>query len=38
MKLLVLATEPVDAARYREDDVVGEAERRFGVAVTEATV
>ena len=49
MKLLVLATEPVDAdrvvvfvrgedaARYREDDVVGEAERRFGVPVTEVT-
>jgi hypothetical protein len=27
-----------DAARYREDDVVGEAERRFGVPVTEASV
>lgn len=27
-----------DAARYREDDVVGEAERRFGVPVTEITV
>ena len=27
-----------DAARYREDDVVGEAERRFGVPVTEAAV
>jgi hypothetical protein len=26
-----------DAARYREDDVVGEAERRFGVPVTEVT-
>ena len=24
-------------ARYREDDVVGEAERRFGVPVTEVT-
>jgi hypothetical protein len=24
-----------DAERYREDDVVGEAERRFGVPVTE---
>ena len=24
-----------DAARYREDDVIGEAERRFGVPVTE---
>ena len=27
-----------DAARYREDDIVGEAERRFGVPVTEVTV
>ena len=27
-----------DAARYRENDVVGEAERRFGVPVTEVTV
>jgi hypothetical protein len=27
-----------DAARYREDDVVGQAERRFGVPVTEVTV
>jgi hypothetical protein len=27
-----------DAARYREDDVIGEAERRFGVPVTDATV
>ena len=27
-----------DAARYREEDVVGEAERRFGVPVTEVTV
>ncbi|HEU4973510.1 MAG TPA: hypothetical protein VFT50_00360 [Baekduia sp.] len=26
-----------DAARYREDDVLGEAERRFGVPVTEVT-
>jgi hypothetical protein len=26
-----------DAARYREDDVIGEAERRFGVPVTEVT-
>jgi hypothetical protein len=24
-----------DSARYREDDVIGEAERRFGVPVTE---
>jgi hypothetical protein len=27
-----------DSARYREDDVVGEAERRFGVPVTEVSV
>src|SRR4051812_28856106 len=27
-----------DAARYREDDVIGEAERRFGVPVTEVGV
>jgi hypothetical protein len=26
-----------DAARYREDDVIGEAQRRFGVPVTEVT-
>jgi hypothetical protein len=26
-----------DAARYREEDVIGEAERRFGVPVTEVT-
>jgi hypothetical protein len=26
-----------DAGRYREDDVAGEAERRFGVPVTEVT-
>lgn len=26
-----------DAQRYREDDVIGEAERRFGVPVTEVT-
>ena len=26
-----------DAARYREEDVVGEAERRFNVPVTEVT-
>ena len=26
-----------DQARYREDDVVGEAERRFGVPVTEVS-
>jgi hypothetical protein len=27
-----------DASRYREEDVVGEAQRRFGVPVTEVTV
>ena len=32
MKLLVLASDPI-----REDDVVGEAESRFGVPVTEVT-
>jgi glycine/D-amino acid oxidase-like deaminating enzyme len=26
-----------DSQRYREDDVIGEAERRFGVPVTEVT-
>jgi hypothetical protein len=34
--VLVVVRED-DAARYREDDVVGEAERRFGVPVTEVT-
>ncbi|MBI5103573.1 MAG: hypothetical protein HZB46_01035 [Solirubrobacterales bacterium] len=33
-RVLVFVRED-DAARYREDDVAGEAERRFGVAVTE---
>jgi hypothetical protein len=32
-RILVFVREG-DAARYREDDVVGEAERRFGVPVT----
>ena len=35
-RVLVFVREG-DAARYREDDVVGEAERRFGVPVTEVT-
>lgn len=35
-RILVFVREG-DAARYREEDVVGEAERRFGVPVTEAT-
>jgi hypothetical protein len=32
---VVVFVRDEDAARYREDDVVGEAERRFGVPVTE---
>ena len=35
---VVVFVRDEDAARYREDDVVGEAERRFGVPVTEVTV
>jgi hypothetical protein len=35
-RVLVFVREE-DAARYREDDVIGEAQRRFGVPVTEAT-
>jgi hypothetical protein len=35
-RVLIFARDE-DAARYREDDVVGEAERRFGVPVTEVT-
>jgi glycine/D-amino acid oxidase-like deaminating enzyme len=34
---VVVFTRGDDAARYREDDVVGEAQRRFGVPVTELT-
>ena len=34
---VVVFVREEDAARYREDDVVGEAERRFGVPVTEVT-
>jgi hypothetical protein len=33
-RILVFVREG-DRARYREDDVIGEAERRFGVPVTE---
>jgi hypothetical protein len=32
---VVVFVRDEDAARYREDDVVGEAQRRFGVPVTE---
>ena len=35
-RVLVFVREE-DAARYREDDVVGEAGRRFGVPVTEVS-
>ncbi|HXS45718.1 MAG TPA: hypothetical protein VN751_13915 [Solirubrobacteraceae bacterium] len=34
-RVLVFVRDDEDAARYREDDVLGEAERRFGVPVTE---
>jgi hypothetical protein len=34
-RVLVFIRDDEDAARYREDDVLGEAERRFGVPVTE---
>ena len=34
---VVVFVREADAARYREDDVIGEAERRFGVPVTEVT-
>jgi hypothetical protein len=34
---VVVFTREDDAARYREDDVVGEAQRRFGVPVTGVT-
>jgi hypothetical protein len=32
---ILLFVREGDAARYREDDLVGEAERRFGIPVTE---
>jgi hypothetical protein len=35
-RVLVFVREG-DAARYREGDVIGEAQRRFGVPVTEVT-
>jgi hypothetical protein len=34
-RVLVFTRGDDDAARYREDDVAGEVERRFGVPVTE---
>jgi hypothetical protein len=36
-KVLVFVREG-DAARYREDDVIGEAQRRFGIPVIERRV
>jgi hypothetical protein len=35
---ILVFIHPEDEQRYREDDVVGEAGRRFGVPVTEATL
>ncbi len=35
---ILVFVRPDDAQRYKEDDVVGEAGRRFGVPVTEATL
>ena len=35
---ILVFTRPEDEQRYREDDVVGEAERRFGVPVVERTL
>jgi len=35
---ILVFVHPEDQQRYREDDVVGEAGRRFGVPVTEATL
>lgn len=34
---VVVFVRDEDAARYREEDVIGEAQRRFGVPVTEVT-
>jgi hypothetical protein len=35
---IVVFVHPEEEQRYREDDVVGEAGRRFGLPVTEATL
>jgi hypothetical protein len=35
---ILVFTRADDAQRYKEDDVVGEAERRFGVPVVERTL
>jgi hypothetical protein len=36
-RVVVFARGDEESARYREDDVAGEAERRFGVPVTDVT-
>jgi hypothetical protein len=36
-KVVVIARGDEEAQRYREDDVIGEAQRRFGVPVAEVT-
>jgi hypothetical protein len=36
-RVVVVARGEEEARRYREDDVLGEAERRFGVPVAEVT-
>jgi hypothetical protein len=36
-KVVVFARGDEEVQRYREDDVIGEAERRFGVPVAEVT-
>ncbi|WCB96045.1 hypothetical protein DSM104299_04799 [Baekduia alba] len=36
-RVLIFARGDEDTQRYREDDVLGEAERRFGVPVTDVT-
>jgi len=35
---ILIFTRPDDQERYKEDDVVGEAQRRFGVPVEERTL
>jgi hypothetical protein len=35
---ILVFVRPEDRQRYREDDVAGEAQRRFGVPVTEAAL
>jgi hypothetical protein len=36
-RVVIFTRADEDAARYREDDVAGEAQRRFGVPVTQIT-